>query len=423
MKRLLLFIAICLTLGKRLPAQDNAADSGISSNPGAVNIQLGTGSLGRAIGFDKESGIRVGGLWIGDLNYLYCGGFKPKSWGGNDLFQLSLDLDMEKISGWNGALFDITFLQYDGRPVNADAGCIQGYNSLPGPPPLDRSQLYQVWYRQELFDKKLIIRIGKSIPSYDFNNVIKPIPIQDQSLIIPATTGLVYTPIFVNPTLLGVLPGYYNSAYGVCVTWLPVKSFYTSLGIYDGNMARGKQTGLRGPQFNGYYFEIAEMGATWELGENKMPGNMGIGAWNQTGKLTGPNDTEEKGTQGLYLFGAQRLWRRHPGVDNSGIVGFYQAGINNSKTLPMNKFLGCGLTFYGLTPNRLKDSFGWGIAWSKLNHRQFSRRDELMVQGYYQAFLFGDVFFLTALSYIPKPGAEKHLKSAWASTARIIALF
>ena len=89
----------------------------------------------------------------------------------------------------------------------------------------------------------------------------------------------------------------------------------------------------------------------------------------------------------------------------------------------MNKFLGGGLTFYGLTPRRLQDSFGFGAAWAKLNHRQFARRDELMLQGYYQAYLFKDIFFLTALSYIPKPGAEKHLKSAWASTARIIALF
>ena len=58
--------------------------------------------------------------------------------------------------------------------------------------------------------------------------------------------------------MIGVLPGDYNSADGLCATWLPIKSFYTSLAIYDGNMARGKQTGLRGPQFNGYYFEIAE---------------------------------------------------------------------------------------------------------------------------------------------------------------------
>ena len=124
-------ITICLIFGTYLNAVDKY-DSGVSSNPGAVNIELGTGALGRAIGLDKKSGVRLGGLWIGDLNYLYCGGFKPKSWNGNYLFQLSLDFDMEKINNWKGALFEISLLQFNGRPVNADAGSVQGYNSLPG---------------------------------------------------------------------------------------------------------------------------------------------------------------------------------------------------------------------------------------------------------------------------------------------------
>jgi porin len=55
--------------------------------------------------------------------------------------------------------------------------------------------------------------------------------------------------------MLGALPGYYNSAYGITVTVAPNKRFYASLGIYDGNNARGEQTGPRGtPTFNSYRF-------------------------------------------------------------------------------------------------------------------------------------------------------------------------
>ena len=79
---------------------------------------------------------------------------------------------------------------------------------------------------------------------------------------IPAVSGLLYTPIFVNPTILGFLPGYYNSAYGVTATLAPSKSWYLSLGTYDGNGARGVQTGLETlPTFNGYRFQIGEIGA------------------------------------------------------------------------------------------------------------------------------------------------------------------
>ena len=40
----------------------------ITSNPAATNIIAGTGALGRVLGIDEESGIRLGGIWIGDTS-------------------------------------------------------------------------------------------------------------------------------------------------------------------------------------------------------------------------------------------------------------------------------------------------------------------------------------------------------------------
>jgi porin len=144
-------------------------------------------------------------------------------------------------------------LQFNGQPTNEQAGSVQGYNSLPGPKPLHRSELYQLWWRQEFFDSKLILRIGKLVPTDDFNNVLRPVPVQDQHLAVPAVSGLLYTPVFINPTLLGSMPGYYNSADGITTTFALTKNIYLCYGIYDGNIARGVQTGLTGPHFNGYY--------------------------------------------------------------------------------------------------------------------------------------------------------------------------
>jgi porin len=75
---------------------------------------------------------------------------------------------------------------------------VQGYNSLPGAEPLNRSELY----RQTFLEDRFIFRIGKLVPTYDFNNVARPVPTHDKELEIPAVTGLLYTPIYVNPTLL-----------------------------------------------------------------------------------------------------------------------------------------------------------------------------------------------------------------------------
>lgn len=412
--------SVCSVLSTE-PASTQSKE--ISSNPGAVNLETGTGKLGETLGIKKETGFRVGGLWIGDVNYLFCGGIQPHKWSGNNLFQLSLNIDTEKTGAWKGGLFGAEFLQFNGRPTNFEAGSVQGYNSLPGPPPLDRSELYQLWYRQELFDKRVIIRIGKTIPNMDFNNVLRPVPVLDKSLSIPSTSGLTYTPIFVNSSLLGVLPGYYNSVYGVTITVLPTDTCYGSYGAYDGNLARGKQTGLRGPQFNQYVFQIAEVGDAWMLGKQKKPGNIAAGVWHQSGKLSIPNGPSEHGAGGLYVFGAQRLWFRHPGVDNSGISGFFQAGVNNSRTMPCNKYIGAGLTCFGLIPGRLNDSFGFGAAIARLNSHLFSQRIEAIYQGYYQLYLIDGVYFESAVSYIPHPGAQKDLSKAWAATCRLIALF
>ena len=399
---------------------------GVSANPGAVNLFAGTGALGRALSFKEDSPIRLGGLWIGDTNYLLSGGLKPKSFASNSLFQLNLAVDIEKLIP--GGLFGVEFLQFNGNNTNVKAGAVQGYNNITGLPPLHRSELYQLWYRQKLFNEKLILRIGKTVTTDDFNNVLRPVGFAEEHIVTPSTSSLIYTPMFVNPTLIGASPGYYNSAYGITAKIAPVKASYLSYGIYDGNLARGKQTGIRGPEFNRYRFQIAETGVTWCFADKRLPGTLAAGVWHQSGKLSAINSTTglpiiENGTGGFYLFGTQRLWLRNSGKDKSSIAGFFQYGNNHSKTMRMDRFIGAGLTFFGLTPYRPDDSFGVGLARSRLNKNTFPRKKELMLQGYYQAHLFAASYFQLTFSYIPKPGASKQIPHTWAATGSIIVLF
>src|SRR4051794_6819528 len=48
--------------------EDNAGSVPTSGNPAAVDIIAGTGALGRLLGLGEDSGIRLGGLWIGDAS-------------------------------------------------------------------------------------------------------------------------------------------------------------------------------------------------------------------------------------------------------------------------------------------------------------------------------------------------------------------
>jgi porin len=309
-----LLIGLGSTARAQTPPAEDVATSAIAGNPGAVNIVAGTGALGMLLGLDPESGLRLGGVLVSNGNYLISGGNAPGKTSFNNLLVADLDADLDSLAHIPGASFGAALLRFDGQPTNQQAGVVTGYNSLTGAPPLDRTEFYELWWRQSFFSDKLVVRIGKTVPTYDFGNVVRPVPVQDLALRIPAVSGLLYTPIFVNPTILGALPGYYNSAYGVTATIAPTRRFYVSLGGYDGNVVRGEQTGLRAaPTFNGYRFQISETGTAWLLGPNDLPGAFAIGAWDQTRTLTlstRQGTITQNGTHGVYTFASQRLWRR-----------------------------------------------------------------------------------------------------------------
>ncbi len=245
--RTLLLAAMLLTdvASSKRPPMDEADSPGIAGNPGAVDVQPGTGALGRLLGLDPSTGFRLGGVLVSNGNYLLSGGNNPGRASFNNLLVIDLGVDLDKAAGIPGAKVGAALLRFDGQPTNQQAGVATGYNGLPGAPPLHRTELYELWWRQSFLDDKLVVRFGKTVPTNDFGNVVRPVPVQDVSLQIPAVSSLIYTPIFENPTILGALPGYYNSAYGITATITPSKRFYVSLGTYDGNGARGEQTGLR----------------------------------------------------------------------------------------------------------------------------------------------------------------------------------
>ena len=402
----------------------NADVQPISANPGASNIIPGTGWLGSLIGLDHIPGVRVGGAWIGNADYLFTGGVKPRTWSFNSLLFLNLNIDLEKLASIPGASIDAELMQFNGEDANGKAGVLTGYDGLPGGKPFVRTGLCELWWRQSLFDNKIVIRVGKTIPTYDFNNVTRAVPTSDATLQIPAVSGLIYTPVFKNPTLIGAMPGYYNSAYGITADFAPTRNFYFTYAFYDGAVASGIQTGLRTePVFNGHYFAIGEAGYAYSLSDEKLIGKIAAGGWAQTGELYAPGGTSQNGSQGFYTFLSQRLWRRHVGIDNSGVSGFLQFGINDSRTMIFNQYFGMGFTGFGLIPDRPVDSIGTGLAWTWLNRRYGLRSNEAILQSYYQMHLVGTSFFEPVFSYIPNPGKSSRTQGAVAMTAQVTVLF
>lgn len=86
------------------PATAQEATLGISGNPGAVDVEPGTGELGRLIGFGPDSGVRLGGVLVSNGNYLASGGNNPGVASFDNLFVTGLDADLDKLIHIPGAM-------------------------------------------------------------------------------------------------------------------------------------------------------------------------------------------------------------------------------------------------------------------------------------------------------------------------------
>ena len=126
-------------------------------------LSQSSGALGRLIGFGPESGVRLGGVLVSNGNYLASGGNNPGVASFNDLFVTALDADLDKLVHIPGAMVGAALLRFDGQTTNQQAGVVTGYNSLPGAPPLDRTELYELWWRQSLFADSVVVRFGKLV--------------------------------------------------------------------------------------------------------------------------------------------------------------------------------------------------------------------------------------------------------------------
>ncbi|NBS34471.1 MAG: hypothetical protein EBS82_01310 [Methylocystaceae bacterium] len=400
-------------------------DEAVSGNPVFTKFDPGTGLLGRELRIPEDWGVRLGGISLADTNKIFLGGMKPGAFSSNNTLILGVVINTEKKIGWKGADIGVNFLQFNGQNTNGYAGTLPGYNSDSPLAPFNRTELYEYWVAQDIIPDKLKIRVGKTLPAVDFNNVTRPESFKDKSQNVSSLSSLLFVSIFVNPTiLLGVYGCFADTIFGTTVNFAPSKSTWVNAGIYDGNTARGVQTGIHNPHINNYLFSIGEAGTSWLAGSQNHPGQLAVGVWYQTGTLNAAglyNNLKQTGTGGVYLYGGQKIWSEESSVSpddeanltskdalskskKGSICIIYQYGINDSKTLPVRQFAGFAVTAFSMSKSRPHDSFGAGMSLSFMNQNEFKRAQQLMIQTYYQAAIIPNFIFIQpTLTYIPHP--------------------
>jgi porin len=100
-----------------------------------------------------------------------------------------------------------------------------------------------------------------------------------------------------------------------------------------------------------------------------------------------------------------------------------QLGANDSRTMIATRYVGLGLTAFGVIPGRPTDSLGAGIAWSGLNRSRNLRSNEALLQFYDQVQVFGSVYLQPTLTLSPNPGEKTARAPATAFTLQSTVLF
>ena len=298
------------------------------------------------------------------------------------LAQFGVGLDTEKAFGWQGGTFNASAFQIHGRGLSLNnlGNNLHTVSSLEA---YRGTLLFELWYQQALFDKKLEIRVGQLAA--------------DQEFMISQYGGLFLNHTFGWSTLPSAdLPSggaaYPLATPGIRVRWFARDDLTLLAAVLNGNPA-GPGTGIpqdRNPSGTAFrtrdgVFVIAEAQYARNQGEGAtgLPGTYKFGGWfnsqsfvdqrrNASGiSIADPLATttigrNRTGNYSLYAVADQLVWRASDQKD--GGIGVFARimGTPGDRNL-VNLYVDAGITWKGAIPGRDTDTLGLGVGIARIS--------------------------------------------------------
>ncbi len=312
--------------------------------------------------FDNASGgIRRGSIYTGRLD-------------------LGVDVDLEKIIGWNGARFHANMFQIHGQGLSRDyignLMLVSGVESLPA------TRLYELWIEQSLFGGALMVRVGQQASDIEFIDSKYDDVFANSALGWPGIAGI---------NLLSGGPSPPLAVPGVRIKAQLTDSITAYAAIFDGDAAPPNR--MIDPQIanpHGVLFRvndppwiIGQLKYGFELGQAKLPGTLTGGAWKHLGEfddmryaiggslLADPTSSGEplkrRGNQGLFGVYEQMLSRATPGSDK-GVGFFVRTSVSPSDRNLISFYIDGGLQFTGFSESRPNDKFGMAVTYARISN-------------------------------------------------------
>jgi porin len=387
-----------------------------------------TGDWGGVRSYLEDNGITITLSYVNDFLANVGGGIRP---GQIDLgaFQPQIDIDLQKLAGWEGGHIHMHWLVTHGPFFSQTyLGNILAASNLEAGPV---ARLYALWYEQNAPDDKWSVRTGLMLADSQFA--------QSQTATSFINNGISW-PTFLAGNLPASGPAYPLPAPGVRVRVKPRDDLAFQVGVYSGDPTAGAGSNLPEPIPTGTVFSFR--GGTFLIGEASylpnswgLPGAYRVGAWYHTSSafadqrydtiglsLANPASTgiplNHTGDQGIYGVIDQMLYRV-PGTDDQGVSAFVRAGGTPNDRNLINFYGDAGVVYKGLLSGRPDDKVGIATAYARVgeNARELDadtatyggsyfpiRGGETMIELMYQAQLAKWWTLQPDLQYIIRPG-------------------
>jgi porin len=293
------------------------------------------------------------------------------------VFQPQLDVDLQKLVGWEGGHFHTHGLITHGPFFSQTyLGNILAVSNLEAGPV---ARLYSLWYEQSAFDGRFSVRFGLMSADSQF--------LQSKTAANFINNGISW-PTFLAANLPAGGPAYPLAAPGIRARINPTDEVAFQAAVFSGDPSGGDGSNQTLPlptgtvfSFRGGAFFIAE--ASYLLNQGKdakgLPGAYRLGAWYHTSSrfgdqrfdntglsLANPLSTgvprDHTGNGGIYGVIDQTLYRV-PGTDDQGLSGF----LPNDRNL-ISFYADGGLVYKGPIPRRPDDKIGLAAAYARVGN-------------------------------------------------------
>jgi Carbohydrate-selective porin len=346
----------------------------------------------------------------GDLVTNFSGGIKQgSSYIGKE--EITLSFNAEKARLWKDGCFFIHALNTHGtEPSIHYTGDIQIISNLEAG---YHTSIFELYYKQQL--GRFWFLIGQHEMNTEF-------------------IGVRYSGLFLNSSF-GVLPLislnvpvsiYPLAAPAFIAKYESPKNIIFRLGVYDGDPGsfENNRYNLKWSiSADEGFFNIGELEYVQKNGETET-GSYKIGSYYHTGYFKNYSDTMNavKGNYGVYAMVDKDLFPRSFSSLH-GICAFLQFGFTSPFYNMVHFYVGGGIRYRGIIPNRYNDHLGFAFTHVSLSKyyckcNSQSAGSETALEATY-AFHFGGKYCIQpSCQYIINPGSDKNLQNSFAGILR-----